>query len=261
MAIDVWNEDHVQKADLIWADDMADQEKATSAAEYLIKHNVEGVVGHFSSICALNAAPIYLEKNIPLILPAATTSPGLTSLKNVFRLCAMDNQSAVLISEIALRKIKSQRILLVNDGSYYGFHHVKGIYDEIKRRANEEIEILIQKWKKKKDQNLIECMLNFNPDLVVFSGRCHVAIDFSKGTHEIFSKIPVIFGDDVIVKEYLDNVNFPLGWIWAVGPPPLTEYSGALDFIEKYKMKLVLSLAFMLLQHMHQSKYYCRLWI
>ncbi|MFB5663696.1 branched-chain amino acid ABC transporter substrate-binding protein [Alteribacillus sp. HJP-4] len=235
LAVDNWNKYHALKAKIVWSDDEASKEKALRAAEHLANQEVKGVVGHFSSECALNAAPIYMDKGIPLLLPAAT-NPSLTEFKNVFRLCSRDDQTSPLILDQSINYLQANRIALIDDKSYYGLNHIGYIENDIVNLNNRNIKTIKLTWEaNSKDQGLIQKLLSFSPELIIFSGRFHIAVEFTNTIRNILPNIPIIFGDDVIVKDYADSLNCTPDNIWAVGPPSIPENSNAKQFINEYE--------------------------
>ncbi|MEK5251460.1 branched-chain amino acid ABC transporter substrate-binding protein [Bacillus sp. FSL R9-9530] len=233
IAVDHWNLNNSVKAEVVWGDDQAKAEIAPEVARDFLSQKVEGVVGHFSSICALKASPIYMEKNVPLILPAATNSM-LTKQKNVFRMCATDDESSKLIANVAINIIKANRIAFISDSSFYGMNHIESIYKETIKIK--KIDAMVMHWKEHNDViTLVEQILGFNPNLIIFSGRCHDAVHFMNSFRKNMREMSFVFGDDVIVKEFTDNVNSTEGNIWAVGPSPIPLNDTSIQFIAEYE--------------------------
>lgn len=233
IAVDHWNLNNSVKAEVVWGDDQAKAEIAPEIARDFLSQKVEGVVGHFSSICALKASPIYMDKNVPLILPAAT-NPMLTKQKNVFRMCATDEESSKLIANVSMNIITTNRIAFISDSSFYGMNHIESIYKETIKIK--KVDAMVMQWKEHDDVvPLVEQILEFNPDLIIFSGRCHVAVHFMHSLKKSIREIPFVFGDDVIIKEFTDNVKNSEGNIWAVGPSPIPLNDTSIQFIAEYE--------------------------
>ncbi|HFK1428862.1 branched-chain amino acid ABC transporter substrate-binding protein [Bacillus paranthracis] len=233
IAVDHWNLSNSVKAEVVWGDDQAKAEIAPEIALDFLSQKVEGVVGHFSSICALKASPIYMDKNVPLILPAAT-NPMLTKQKNVFRMCATDEESSKLIANVSMNIITTNRIAFISDSSFYGMNHIESIYEETIKIK--KVDAMVMQWKEHDDVvPLVEQILEFNPDLIIFSGRCHVAVHFMHSLKKSIREIPFVFGDDVIIKEFTDNVKNSEGNIWAVGPSPIPLNDTSIQFIAEYE--------------------------
>ncbi|WP_179874307.1 branched-chain amino acid ABC transporter substrate-binding protein [Bacillus wiedmannii] len=233
IAVDHWNLNNSVKAEVVWGDDQAKAKIAPEVARDFLSQKVEGVVGHFSSICALKASTIYMEKNVPLILPAATNSM-LTKQKNVFRMCATDDESSKLIANVSINIIKANRIAFISDSSFYGMNHIESIYKETIKIK--KIDAMVMHWKEHNDViTLVEQILGFNPNLIIFSGRCHDAVHFMNSFRKNMREMSFVFGDDVIVKEFTDNVNSTEGNIWAVGPAPIPLNDISIQFIDEYE--------------------------
>lgn len=70
-------------------DDRANADVSRQVAHEIARAKPDCVVGHFASAAAAQAAPIYEQVNIPLLLPAATMT-ALTQHHNVYRVCDND---------------------------------------------------------------------------------------------------------------------------------------------------------------------------
>ncbi|SCX22967.1 leucine ABC transporter subunit substrate-binding protein LivK [Agrobacterium sp. DSM 25558] len=109
-----------------WISDAMSRFGGMSAARYLVSHDVEIVVGHFSSNAAHAARSLYRSHGIPLILPAASDDRlthraiGTTRWPDTFRLCAANNVigMAAVAAVNAVRPGAKVRILM--DNSRYG---------------------------------------------------------------------------------------------------------------------------------------------
>ncbi|MDK1313540.1 ABC transporter substrate-binding protein [Pseudoalteromonas ardens] len=99
-------------------DDEAQPDAIAACTSQIISCGARIVVGHLNSFCATLAAPVYLEKGIPLLLPAATKAE-LTHFKNVFRICP--DEGKMLDMMVAVLE-KTPRLAVFCDGSRYGAH-------------------------------------------------------------------------------------------------------------------------------------------
>lgn len=93
-----------------------------SAAEELISWGAQAVVGHFSSIAAIAAIPMYIEANVPLLLPAATScllENYQPSLNMIYRY-QKNNESLIAYCVDAASNIGSEghSYFLIQDNEY-----------------------------------------------------------------------------------------------------------------------------------------------
>ena len=102
-------------------DDRGDGPVGESVAAAVVAHGgYDAVIGHFNSMGARAALPLYRAAGLPLVLPLAT-SPGLLDDcgGSALRWCSTDReQAAALCADAAARG--HRRLLVTDDGSEYG---------------------------------------------------------------------------------------------------------------------------------------------
>lgn len=106
---------------LVAADDRGDARSSRIAAQYLIKKEVVGVVGHGMTAPSLTAAPVYAEAGIPMIT-GSSSSKELTErgYRNVFRTIGHDDSAALHAAVYVREVLKARRAAVVDDGSAFG---------------------------------------------------------------------------------------------------------------------------------------------
>jgi glycine/D-amino acid oxidase-like deaminating enzyme len=93
---------------------------ATVAAAVVARGGYDAVIGHFNSMGARAALPLYRAAGLPVVLPLAT-APGLLdgSAGSALRWCPTDHgQAPALCADAAARG--HRRLLVTDDGSEYG---------------------------------------------------------------------------------------------------------------------------------------------
>lgn len=102
----------------ILGDDSSDPDTAESLARFFVS-NVDLVIGHFSSECALRVAPIYREKRVRLLLPASTSS-SIDEGSYITRLCSDDkSQVAEVIKRVESLNEDNLSIDVITDDTFY----------------------------------------------------------------------------------------------------------------------------------------------
>lgn len=121
-------------------DDRGDAEVAAARAREVVEDGgFAAVVGHFNSLGARAALPLYRDHGLPVVLPLAT-APGLTAGAGgiALRLCPDDaGQAAAIVA--ACRGIGHRTIDAVHDGTGYGLRLA-----ELVRAAAEPLGILVR---------------------------------------------------------------------------------------------------------------------
>ncbi|GGY07851.1 FAD-dependent oxidoreductase [Streptomyces djakartensis] len=115
--------DSVRRAPVEWEffDDQGDAEQGRVRADEIVTDGgFAAVVGHFNSLGAREALPVYREHRLPVLLPLAT-APGLLDGSDglALRLCSDDaGQAAAVVA--ACREQGYERLDVVHDGTGYG---------------------------------------------------------------------------------------------------------------------------------------------
>ncbi|MGK5691670.1 FAD-dependent oxidoreductase [Streptomyces sp. URMC 128] len=115
--------DAVRRAPVEWRffDDQGDAEQGdVRAREVVADGGFAAVVGHFNSLGARAALPVYREHRLPVLLPLAT-APGLLDGSDglTLRLCSDDaGQAAAVVA--ACREQGQEHLDVVHDGTGYG---------------------------------------------------------------------------------------------------------------------------------------------
>lgn len=88
------------------------------ASEVVADGGFGAVIGHFNSLGAIQAMPLYQDAGLPVVLPLAT-SPEITGDLAV-RLSPDDNAQAAAIAAACADSVGCDRIAVVHDGTHYG---------------------------------------------------------------------------------------------------------------------------------------------
>src|SRR5256885_8479978 len=117
------------RLELLALDDRNDPKLAVSVANLIASDpRVAGVIGHYTSGCALAAAPVYARSTIPMLTPSAT-NPRLTraqldeswtGARVVFRLVADDEAQGAFAARFLARRLRKRRVAVLHDGTPYG---------------------------------------------------------------------------------------------------------------------------------------------
>lgn len=106
---------------LVSADDQSDPRTAVTVAQQLADQHVVGVVGHWNTGCSVPAARVYHDAGIPEIAPASTghqyTQQGFDT---AFRAMGHDDGSGAYTGAYAVKTLKSQRIVVIDDRTSFG---------------------------------------------------------------------------------------------------------------------------------------------
>ncbi|MFC4076080.1 branched-chain amino acid ABC transporter substrate-binding protein [Salinithrix halophila] len=234
-----WESRHASPVRVIVGDEQAEAEKAPTVAKHLIDEQVQGVIGHFSSGCALAAAPLYREAGIPLLAPAST-HPDLSQWDHIFRLCARDDQVSRVMGEWAARHFHPQRVGLLDDGSVYGKTLMDYTFQTLtKLGISSGIRL---EWPKEDTANgkdsLCSLIEQADPEVILFGGRSRAAADMTRTLRQQGINLPLVFGDDVLNAEFLDQTAEASRNVWIVGSIPPSRNGRTASFFDAYRREV-----------------------
>lgn len=185
-------------AEIIPGDDQADPECAKQIAKSLVEQNVLAVIGHFNSMSAQTASPIYSASNIPLLLPASTLQE-LTKMPCTFRLCANDmDQIKAIVSFIST--LSYQNISIWVDNSTYSIRLKNLLLQHAPQLP----------WTKN---------TNKENDVLILLGTHHHIIDYLLTHRDQLSHVVKICCDDCSIQAFIDSVN-SIPNVWIATPNP-----------------------------------------
>ena len=137
-----------RRVELVERDDQSKPERGVELARELIeKEKVVAVVGFGNSGVVLQAAKVFQQDKVPLIVTAATSAaitktymPPEVPDSYIFRIAANDAiQPAVLLSDL-IDKRKIERIALIHDDSPYGLFGKQSVVAELAKRHMELVQ-------------------------------------------------------------------------------------------------------------------------
>ncbi len=122
-----------QKINVEEGDDASDPKQGISVANKFIGDGVKFVVGPFNSGVTIPASEVYSDNGVLAITPSAT-NPAVTDrgLWDVFRTCGRDDQQGKVWADLALGKLKNDKIAILHDKTPYG----QGLAEAAKRFMN-----------------------------------------------------------------------------------------------------------------------------
>jgi branched-chain amino acid transport system substrate-binding protein len=194
---------------VVIANDGGNAAGAKQVAESLVKENVLGVVGHFSSSQSLEAAPVYEQGGLAMISPVSTSTELTGFGKFIFRTVPSDSVAAQALADYAIGTLKSKKVaVFYNSASKYSTSLYKAFTD--KMNASPETEQLIE---------YDFAASDFNPqtryEQAVQQGVNAIALlpdtDRLNDTAIIFranqNRLPIVAGDDVYSAKILQDAG------------------------------------------------------
>ena len=186
-------------------DDQGDPKTGVTAANtFASDRSVIGVVGHYNSGVTIPASKIYNDNRIVMVSPGAT-SPTVTAqgYDVVFRTCATDDLQGPFAAKEAV-KLGYKTVIVVDDSTAYGEGLAKAFEDEFKAQGGKVL------WHTKTQATdtdfnaLVTKAKAQNPSCVYYAGLYNAGALLSKQMKNAGLNVPVIGGDGLYDKEYLN---------------------------------------------------------
>jgi branched-chain amino acid transport system substrate-binding protein len=195
-------------------DDEKNPQKGGQAATKLASDaNTVGIIGPLNSSVAQVMQPILAAKKIVQISPA-NTNPTLTRGENYndapkrqfetyFRTCTTDDKQGPFAARYLVQDAGKKKIAVVTDGKTYG----EGLAAEFKKEAQKLGATIVATEKVgEKDTDfsgVVSKIKPSNPDAVYYGGEYGAAGPFSKQLKEGGVKVPLMGGDGIVDKTYV----------------------------------------------------------
>ncbi|GAA3439145.1 branched-chain amino acid ABC transporter substrate-binding protein [Kutzneria kofuensis] len=234
------------KLAVVGEDDQATPQVGAQAASKLAADDtVLGVVGTYNSSVAQAVQPILASKKIAQVSPA-NTNPSLTvgdnparpkrQFETYFRVCATDNFQGPYAADYLVRKAGKKRIALITDGKTYG----KGLADEFSKQATKDGATIVDREQVgEKDTDfagVLTKVRRFSPDAVYYGGEYPVAGPLSKQAQGLGLNVPVMGGDGIFDKNFIQLGGKEGDLATSVGAPT-DQLQSAQDFVKAYNAK------------------------
>lgn len=224
-------------------DDQATPQVANQAATKLASDpNVVGVVGTLNSSTAQTVQPILAGKSIVMVSPA-NTNPTLTlgadpstpsrPFPNYFRVATTDLIQGPFAAQYLVKTVGKTNIAVIDDGKTYGAQLAA---EFAKQAAKDGATIVAQEKVGEKDTDfsgVISKIKPLNPDAVYYGGEYPVAGPLSAQLAQNGLPIPLMGGDGIVDKKFVELGGRPGDLATNVGAPAAS-LASAKQFIDDY---------------------------
>lgn len=219
-------------------DDRADPQMAIRAAKNLVDQNIKGVLGHFNSGTTIPASHIYAQAGIPQIAMASAPQYTQQGFKTTFRMLASDLQQSASVSAYAAKKLKLERVAIVDDRTTYG----RGLADQFKTAAQAEgLKIVGREYSNDKTidfKALLTRLKRSHPQAIFYGGVDAQAAAMAKQMRALRINA-VLMGSEGIKSKAFLKVAGPAaeGVIASSICLPLDKMPRGKEYVEKYEKR------------------------
>jgi branched-chain amino acid transport system substrate-binding protein len=226
-------------------DDRNEPREAESVANLIASDaRVAGVIGHYTSGCALAAAPIYARSRIPMLTPSATVpeltraqlAPEWPGARVVFRFVATDDMQGAFAGEYVARRLKKRRVAVVHDGTAYG----KGLAEQFAKSYRAAGgRVLLETAIRPGQKDFAALISRLKPaDAVFFGGVYTEAGLLLKQTRAAGLTLAFVSGDGSRTSELVDVAGDAADGAFAtMVAPPIEALPKAQAFAEAFKKR------------------------
>lgn len=187
---------------LLPLDDRSDLRTAPLMAEYLVRRNVVGVIGHGNTGTSMAAAPIYHRAGISLLSPSASgrayTEQGFDSS---FRVIGHTDRGAEYLGQYIGRDTRMRRVAVLDNGALAG----RAFADQFIRAASVNgVEITSRESVSDKTSDFNSVLNNIKaqrPDAVFWGGLVDQAIILTQAMRRLQVAVPLISGANSIAGQ------------------------------------------------------------
>jgi len=226
-------------------DDQATAQIGGQAATKLASDpTVVGVIGTLNSSVAQTVAPILAGKNIVQVSPA-NTNPSLTlgdaattapkrPFPTYFRVATTDLVQGPFAAQYLVQTAGKKNIAVIDDGKTYGAGLADQASAEITKRG---AKVVTREEVGEKDTDfsgVIGKIRPLNPDAVYYGGEYPVAGPLSKQLKDAGLDIPLMGGDGIVDKKFVDLGGREGDLGTSVGAPA-ANLPSAKQFLDDYK--------------------------
>jgi branched-chain amino acid transport system substrate-binding protein len=209
---------------LLPQDDKGDPRIAPLVAQYLINSGVVGVLGHWTSVASIAAAPVYDSAKMAQLSPAST-SHKFTQLGygTTFRIMGHDDDSGAYIGAHVVREMKATRIMIVDDGSAFG----SGLADQFAyavRAINGNIVNHSSISGKTSDFNaVLRTARETNADLIFLAARVNQSGEFARSMKRLGITAQLLATGGTVSETFLNVAGDAADGTMAIEPGPVVE--------------------------------------
>ncbi|TWC69959.1 branched-chain amino acid ABC transporter substrate-binding protein [Herbaspirillum sp. SJZ099] len=193
---------------LLSQDDRSDPRTGVLVANYLVKSDVVGVVGHWNSGVSLLASRIYNEVELAQIAPGSTArSYTQQAFSTTFRIVAHDDEGVVMIAEYVLREMKARRIAVIDDGTPFGSGYAGEFSKQVVALGGEVVLQGRISHKTSDFNDVMKAVKAAAPDVIFFGGLDAQAGQLVREMRRFGTTVPLIGGSGLVSALFLKTAG------------------------------------------------------
>ena len=219
-------------------DDQAEPKQGPLIAQKLADAKVAGVVGHFNSGVTIPASSVYNEAGIPQLSVSTNVKYTHQGFKTAFRLMADDDKQGTALGEYAVKKLKLNRLAVIDDATAYGQGLADSFEAAVKASGGQVVKREHTNDKAVDFNTLLTSIKAAKPDAIFFGGYDAQAGPMAKQMKLLSMNIPLMGGETVNSAKFIELAGpASEGSIASTPGAALESRPGGKAFAAKYKAR------------------------
>ena len=189
---------------LLVQDDRSDPRTGLLVANYFVKNDVAGVIGHWNSGVGIAASQIYRNAGIVQIAQATTAHAyTMQGFPTSFRIVPHDDEGANYIADYVVKEMKSQHIAIIDDQTPFGAGYAQFFAKRVESLKG-NIAGRYGVSSRTSDFNaVLKNIKKLNPDVVFFGGLDAQAGQFASELRRFGIKAPLVSVGGTVGPQFL----------------------------------------------------------
>ena len=219
-------------------DDQAEPKQGPLIAQKLADAKVAGVVGHFNSGVTIPASSVYNEAGIPQLSVSTNVKYTHQGFKTAFRLMADDDKQGTALGEYAVKKLKLNRLAVIDDATAYGQGLADSFEAAVKASGGQVVKREHTNDKAVDFNTLLTSIKAVKPDAIFFGGYDAQAGPMAKQMKLLAMNIPLMGGETMNSAKFIELAGpASEGSIASTPGAALESRPGGKAFAAKYKAR------------------------
>jgi len=189
---------------LLTQNDRSDPRTGLLVADYFVKSNVVGVIGHWNSGVGIPASRIYKDAGIVQIAQA-TTSHAYTQqgFATAFRIVPHDDEGARYTAQYVVRQMKGKRIAVLDDQTLFGAGYADQFAQTVRELKGELVNRQSISSHTSDFNAVLRALKQADPDLVFFGGLDAQAAQLVRELRRFDISAPLVGAGGTVGQRYL----------------------------------------------------------
>ena len=193
---------------LLVQDDRSDPRTGLLVAQYFVKSEVIGVIGHWNSGVGIPASRIYSEAGLVQIAQGTTAhSYTQQGFSTAYRIVPHDDVSASYTADYVTHEMKARRIAVIDDGTPFGGGFAKQFMDSAKAMQADIVSQFSISNHTSDFNAILRAIQENKPEVVVFGGVDIQGAQLVREMRRFNLDMPLIGASGTVAPQFLEQAG------------------------------------------------------